>query len=122
MQPLYWRSYWTSLLSIAIVLRLHGTWMGQVLRNLSHPCSIFTLYWRSYWTSLLSIAIVLRLHGHLFMRLAIALLGLAITLLRLAITLGLAITLRGSISKTSPCVTARARHAEVSCRSESSNK
>ena len=48
------------------------------------------------------------------MGLAIALLRLAITLLRLAITLlRLAITLWGSVSKPSPCVTARARHAEV---------
>ena len=66
-----------------------------------------SLYIRSFWELLwpissgylLSIAIILRLHGHLVLRLAIA--------------LRLAITLRGSTSKPSPCVTARARHAEV---------
>ena len=49
--------------------------------------------------------IVLRLHGHLVLWLAIA--------LRLSIALRLAITLlRGSVSKPSPTVTARARHAD----------
>ena len=56
-------------------------------------------------TSVYLLSIVLRLHGHLVLRLAIA--------LRLAITLGLAKTLRGGVSKPSPRVTSRARHAEV---------
>ena len=61
--------------------------------------------------------IVLRLHGHLVLWLAIALrLSIALRLaiaLRLSIALRLAITLlRGSVSKASPTVTARARHAD----------